>query len=416
MKKFIIILFFGVFLIEGHAQSYWNLNGNNGTTSSNFVGTTDFKPLIFKTNNLERMRLLEDKAFLGIGISTPLATLHLHCHNEQTMVELLKDLDLSRAPEYKLLQLTTARTGISEASGFVVSCVNSDIYFKYYEPGNFSLLGYDGGLTIAPDGNVGIGNTNPQARLDVDGSLKATSATINDLLSAQSANVSKAMLFDAGANYYPEGRWGIELNATDYGLDFWKYNPLTKPHFHSVLLLSNNGNVGISNTNPQARLDVNGSLKATSATITNSLTANALNAQSATITNSLTANTLNAQSATITNSLTANALNISGAIAAQSANINGKIKAKEVEVTLVGWPDFVFDNNYNLLSLSEVEQYIKQNNRLPNIPSAKEVTENGIELGEMQSKLLQKIEEMTLYIIDLKKQMDELKQMKGVQK
>ena len=73
----------------------------------------------------------------------------------------------------------------------------------------------------------------------------------------------------------------------------------------------------------------------------------------------------------------------------------------------------MFEEEYKLLPLVEVEQYIKQNSRLPNIPSAKEVEENGVNLGEMQSKLLLKIEELTLYILDLQKQIDELKQTKG---
>ena len=99
---------------------------------------------------------------------------------------------------------------------------------------------------------------------------------------------------------------------------------------------------------------------------------------------------------------------------ANGANINGKIKTKEVEVTLTGpWPDYVFEENYKLLPLVEVKQYIKQNGRLPEIPSAKEVEENGINLGEMQSKLLMKIEELTLYILDLQEQIEELKQTKG---
>ena len=76
----------------------------------------------------------------------------------------------------------------------------------------------------------------------------------------------------------------------------------------------------------------------------------------------------------------------------------------------------MFEQDYNLLPLSEVEQYIKQNNRLPNVPSAAEVEEEGVNLGEMNAVLLQKVEELTLYIIDLQKQMDELKQTKGEQK
>ncbi len=62
-----------------------------------------------------------------------------------------------------------------------------------------------------------------------------------------------------------------------------------------------------------------------------------------------------------------------------------------------GRSDFVFENDYELRTLEEVEQHINEKGRLPEIPSETEVTENGINLGEMNAKLLQKIEELTLY-------------------
>ena len=77
------------------------------------------------------------------------------------------------------------------------------------------------------------------------------------------------------------------------------------------------------------------------------------------------------------------------------------------------WYDHVFEPNYNLRPLSDLEQYINQNYRLPEIPSAKEVETNGVNLGEMNAILIQKVEELTLYILDLQKQIDELKQTKG---
>jgi hypothetical protein len=80
-------------------------------------------------------------------------------------------------------------------------------------------------------------------------------------------------------------------------------------------------------------------------------------------------------------------------------SVNGKIHAKEVKVDLTGWPDYVFTNNYKLPTLASVEKHIKEKGHLQNIPSAKEVSKNGIELGEMNKKLLQKIEELTLYTI-----------------
>jgi hypothetical protein len=79
--------------------------------------------------------------------------------------------------------------------------------------------------------------------------------------------------------------------------------------------------------------------------------------------------------------------------------VNGTIHTKEVKVDLIGWSDYVFDEDYNLPTLEEVKQHIDEKGHLPNIPSAAEVAENGINLGEMNAKLLEKIEELTLYLI-----------------
>lgn len=85
--------------------------------------------------------------------------------------------------------------------------------------------------------------------------------------------------------------------------------------------------------------------------------------------------------------------------------VEGSIGAREVKVSAgPGWPDYVFDSDYQLRSLDEVEQHIAEKGYLPEIPSEAEVTENGIYLGEMNAKLLQKIEELTLYMIDMNKQ------------
>lgn len=90
--------------------------------------------------------------------------------------------------------------------------------------------------------------------------------------------------------------------------------------------------------------------------------------------------------------------------------VAGRIHAKEVKVTAnAGGADFVFDDDYNLPDIDEVDRFIKANKHLPAIPSAKEMINNGIDLGEMQIKLLQKIEELTLYVIELKKENEEMK-------
>jgi hypothetical protein len=86
-------------------------------------------------------------------------------------------------------------------------------------------------------------------------------------------------------------------------------------------------------------------------------------------------------------------------------DVFGTIRAKEVKVDLLGQADFVFNPDYKLKTLAEVEQYIKTNSHLPEIPSATETAQNGLSLGEMQNKLLQKIEELTIYSIEQNKKL-----------
>ncbi len=89
--------------------------------------------------------------------------------------------------------------------------------------------------------------------------------------------------------------------------------------------------------------------------------------------------------------------------------VNGSIYATEIWVKeYTNWPDYVFNNNYNLMPLSELENYIKKYNHLPDVPSKDEVAKEGVNVGEMNEILLKKIEELTLYIIELKKDNDKL--------
>lgn len=90
--------------------------------------------------------------------------------------------------------------------------------------------------------------------------------------------------------------------------------------------------------------------------------------------------------------------------------VAGKTITEGVKVQLSSrWPDFVFDSAYRLPPLAEVENYIRKNRHLPELPSAKQIEKQGLELGEMDAKLLQKIEELTLYMIKLKKDTEALK-------
>jgi len=88
--------------------------------------------------------------------------------------------------------------------------------------------------------------------------------------------------------------------------------------------------------------------------------------------------------------------------------VNGIIGAKALSVrtNISDYPDYVFEESYNLRPIFDVEKYIKENGHLPEVPSAKEIGENGVSVGKMQNTLLKKIEELTLYVIEQNKKIE----------
>ncbi|QQT28361.1 hypothetical protein I6J02_14005 [Sphingobacterium spiritivorum] len=83
--------------------------------------------------------------------------------------------------------------------------------------------------------------------------------------------------------------------------------------------------------------------------------------------------------------------------------VNGKIRSQEVKVEAANWPDYVFKKDYELRSLSELQTYIEEHGHLPDMPKAAEAEKEGVSLGEMNKLLLKKVEELTLYILQMQK-------------
>lgn len=251
----------------------------------------------------------------------------------------------------------------------------------------------DGGTTVTPrhyfsqNGNVGLGGFSgpgvPIGRLDVLGS--GTTSSTNTFLLRNSVGDTLLRMRD-------DGRMGIGYNGSSYGrtlnmggsgINFYTANEAAFggaifPTDTSLVIWSNSsvnnylvfqpswGNTGIGTYTPNAKLHLNG-------------------------------------------------VQLIGSNSAFPAtgyqlSVDGKIIAEEVKVQLsTSWPDYVFGEGYKLMPIDELEKSIQQNKHLPNIPSAADVTaEKGIVLGEMNRKLLEKIEELTLYIIQLKKENNSL--------
>lgn len=180
------------------------------------------------------------------------------------------------------------------------------------------------------------------------------------------------------------------------------------------------GDVGIGTTAPNTKLDLKGDLTIDGGEDSRIYTSNSpveLNKYLILLNSTLnkTAAGLKAGGLLISDSYsfanpTKNDLVVKGSISIGTAStqgyklaVNGSIRAKEIKVEVANWPDYVFAKGYELPSLKETEQHIKDKGHLPGIPSAEEVKANGVDLGEMNVKLLQKIEELTLHLIESEK-------------
>lgn len=200
-------------------------------------------------------------------------------------------------------------------------------------------------------------------------------------------------------------------------------NLLFRINTTDVLTLAISGNAGLGTTTPLARLDVRGNLILDAGADPHLFTGstNAEQNRFLRLLNSpsvLSASGLKAGGILISDNYSfanpgKNDLVVKGNVAIGSASagtyklaVNGTIGARRIKVTQENpWADFVFEDNYPLLSLPETAAFIRQHKHLPGIPTTAEVNKDGVDLGEMNTKLLQKVEELTLHLIEHDKRM-----------
>ncbi len=382
MKNIQIIITLMLFSLGLNAQN-WNSTGNN-TTSGDIIlknpHNTDAVSILSWQNDIARIRIggmgtgssngfmfqgvadvnllrILGNGNLGVGTDSPKSKLHLSNGVSGGNTHGFSDLTIEDDDHVMVSLLTPA-----DKNGYYgFSDANDDFLggMQYEHTTNtlrFRTNNHESDMAIRSNGYIGVGLQTPQTKLHVSNGVSGGAThSFSDLTIEDDDHVMISLLTPADKNGY----YGFS-DTNDEFLGGMQYEHATNtPRFRtnnheSDMVIKSNGNVGIGTIQPDSKLTV-----------------------------------------------------------------KGKIHTQEVKVDLAGAvaPDYVFLEDYNLKTIEEVAQHILEKGHLPNIPSAKEMEKEGINLKEMNLKLLEKIEELTLYTIaqeeELEKQEGKIKKLES---
>ena len=307
---------------------------------------------------------------------------------------------------------------------------------------------YSSGNNVIAGSNVGIGVNAPTVKLHIKNNVASELLRLENSLST---GFGKFTLYnDNPSNYATFTKYGSAYagGVAGFSVQFPYANLLAFGNNNGPLFFSNSGAIGISmykaganvlkfNVNygtgnvglagsavPMTAVHINSAVSGDTLKITNSTSGHSITDGLEIRTTGNVASIINRENSTLelgTNNATFVKINPTGSVLIGNTNtpagyklfVEQGILTEKIKVAVKNtaeWSDYVFANNYNLLPLTEVESFIKTNSHLPGVPSASEVVNEGINVAKMDAKLLEKIEELTLYIIDMNKRIESLEQ------
>jgi len=434
-----------------------NITNDINAQNATLTGTLITNALSTQTLNINEK--------LGVGVNNPLTNIQIG--NIWTFQDRLSNLNMGRNTWHNGNNEVRIQTGYASRMNFNSS---GDILLQTAPTGAANTTISWNTVTFANNGDVGIGTTAaPSAKLEVNGSFKAQSATISDNLTVTTATITNLVInklnvpsinvdtvttkiLKVTGNSYLSGNVGIGTTPANLKTKFqigdtWTFydgatnknigrntwydgtndvriqqGAASRINFNSsgdinfqtaetgtanstisrwnAVTILNDGRVGIGATDPQAKLNVDGAFKAQSAII-NGITY---------INGNLGVGIINPTTKlhVVGNSYFNGNVGIGVSNPIVKLDVGGIIRAHEVKVCIDQGCDYVFDENYELMSLSDLNSFIRTNKHLPDVAPAAEMEAEGINLSEMNALLLRKVEELTLYILGQESQMIEL--------
>ncbi|WP_379963094.1 hypothetical protein [Epilithonimonas sp. UC225_85] len=373
MKKTIIVL--GILCgLTANAQN-WSLTGNSGTTpGTNFLGTTDNQSLVFKTNNIEWMKLTPKGRLIFQNIDNG--------YGWDNNLFIAGGNDFATGLGNTGLGLGSL---VSVTTGGANTAVGANALKPNTTGGGNTAVGVNSML------NNTIGNNN-------------TSVGLNSLNGPGTLNENTAVGFAAMARYNAASTDAASYNSA---FGFSALGSMINGNYNTALgrralrgLLNGNNNIGIGeNAASNLSNGNNNIIIGYETTTTGTGVNNQLNI----------GNWIRGNNGTIgigTSNLPADGVAADGGI--YKLFVKDGIKTEKVRVDVAsanGWADYVFYDDYKLRDLKSLETYINENKHLPEVPSTEEAIKNGIELKQMNILLLKKIEELTLYLLQQNKQL-----------
>ncbi|MBK7936977.1 MAG: hypothetical protein IPJ82_07705 [Lewinellaceae bacterium] len=432
-----LLFLFLAFAQTTHAQP-WNTTGGNSGAGL-WLGTNDNNPLDIRTNSASRMYILSDGK-IGINTNQPAAYLHVNGKLVTGTGTANFTVRCSSCSSGATAFTNTEFSALTRVAGIGGNQFTA-LYAKSGSHAQTAAAYFDGKVVVA-NGSLGIGTNAPIHTLDVNGRINVANGVI------QRGGNAITSTSDLGLYSLTNG-FHVRFVTNNAPFRFFSDGGTNPVGGTEVFSIGADGNTGIGTGAPEDKLQVgagmtkivmgsaygantgygttyigfNASRQNASSWSTGNDGANnggsvifsdvAGNMLFSNIPNTGASNQSGIPDATILNNVNL-FLGSNGSVGIGTRNttgyklaVNGFVRAKKVVVE-TGWSDFVFEKNYELMPLEEVERRIQEKGHLPGLPAAAEIEKDGADVGELLKLHMQKIEELTLYIIAQEKRIKEL--------